>query len=48
MNKIKAKKLAKFGFATMIGLFMASAASSFECKEREPAWLNHQVSLVEH
>ncbi len=34
MNKIKAKKLAKFGFATMIGLFMASAASSFECKEK--------------
>ena len=33
MNKIKAKKLAKFGFATMMGLFLAGAAFAvpYEC-----------------
>ena len=33
MNTIKVKKLAKFGFATMTGLFMAWAgvAGTFEC-----------------
>ena len=34
MYKIKLKKLAKFGFATMMGLFLAGAgvAVAFECK----------------
>ncbi|MCH2269176.1 MAG: tripartite tricarboxylate transporter substrate binding protein, partial [SAR324 cluster bacterium] len=37
MNTIKVKKLAKFGFATMTGLFMAGAgvAGTFECKVKK-------------
>ena len=37
MNKIKAKKLAKFGFATMMGLFLTGAgvAVAFECKVKK-------------
>lgn len=37
MNKIKLKKLAKFGFATMMGLFLAGAgvAVAFECKVKK-------------
>ena len=37
MNKIKLKKLAKFGFATMVGLFLAGAgvAVAFECKVKK-------------
>ncbi|MEC9460657.1 MAG: tripartite tricarboxylate transporter substrate binding protein, partial [SAR324 cluster bacterium] len=34
MKNIKVSKIIKFGIATMIGFFMASAASSFECKEK--------------
>jgi len=37
MNKIKLKKLAKFGFAALTGLFMAGAgvAGTFECKVKK-------------
>ncbi|MDP6308560.1 MAG: tripartite tricarboxylate transporter substrate binding protein, partial [SAR324 cluster bacterium] len=36
MKKIKLKKLAKFSFATMMGLFLAGSgvAVAFECKEK--------------
>jgi len=36
MNKIKAKRLAKFGFATMMGLFFTGTgvAIAFECKQK--------------